>query len=295
MTCFKTVLFILILLSLNTRAELTKIEDHYLSQLTGQAGIVIDGTVPTSIDRAVFNTTGSEGLSVISGNLLDNDIRNDRAILNYQYQGLAIDVLSEGVLSIGLPRQFILGQKNLSTGHLENGLNASLYFSRSAEITPTTYQTNTQTYTAYINSISDDPVYKGFTLYISGNNINQSFNGNYIENLSISNTDGASFNFTITDADKINLVVKSDDRSDCGFFCDGTDDGEIILVDSKGDLVAVASTVGEDASLTNIAVNPLKIIDQQGSNFFISAKMKGTFNLTGSINVFSGTSVDYRP
>ncbi len=278
-------------------SELQKISDHALSQQIGQSGITIDREVPLSVESITLDLEGSEGVSVITGNPLDSNPYNNRAILNYQYKGLALDILNDGILSVGLPKQFILGQRNPITGNLENGLNASLYLSKTAEIPPTTYRSQAQTYTAYINSTSDDPAHDDFTLSISGD-LNRIFNGSYSENLSNSNIDGASVTFSISDPSLINLSVVSEDKRNCDFGpfgCDGTDDGEIILVDSNGDLVAVASVAGEDASLTNISVNPTRSIDNLGSNFFISAKMTGTFDLTGSINIFSGTAVNHRP
>lgn len=300
------ILTLFLLLSSISFSELQKIPDHLLSQHIGQSGISIDREVPLSADKIILDLKGSEGLSVITGDPLDNNPHNDRVVFNYRYQGLTLDVLNEGALSIGLPKQFILGQRNISTGRLENGLNASFYLSESATIKPTSYTTQQQTYTAYINSVSNDPGYDGFTLSLTGANFdstgNGTYSGNYQENQSNSNIDGASTTFTINDPSTISLSVTSSDRTErtCELliFCSGdddTDDGEIIILDANGDLVAVASTVGEDASLTNIAVKPIRQVDNLGSNFFISAKMTGTFNLTGNINIFSGSPVTHRP
>lgn len=308
MTYFRSALtvFISIAVVFPSWAGLKEISDNELSSLTGQAGITIDRSVPLSVDSIVLDLEGSDGVSVITGDRLDADSTNDRAVLNYHYSGLTLDVLAGGILSIGFPDQFILGEFNSITGELENGLNASFYLSDSAEITPTTYSTQQQTYTAYINSVSDDPEYDDFTLSLDGANFNSTgngtFSGSYQENESNSNIDGASATFTVTDAGTISISVTSSDRTDrvCNPwpFCsgdNGTDDGEIIIVDENGDLVAYSSQEGEDASLIDLNVGPTQVVDSLGSNFFLSAKMVGTFDLTGHLNVFSGTVVEHRP
>lgn len=287
MIYYKNIVWILLLLTSLLHAEMKPVSDEDLSGLTGQAGITIDQTIPLSIDSIVMDFEGSDGVSVITGNRLDSNPNNDRAIMDISYRGMTLDVLADGILSIGMPHELKI-----------NNFEASYYLSETATITPTTYTTQAQTYTAYINSIGGDPVYEGFTLTLQGADFdstgNGTYRGEYSENQSNSNIDGASTTFTISDPTNISISVTSDDRSDCGFFCDGIDDGEIIIVDSNGDLVGYSSTPGSDASLNNLAVNPNRIVDQQGSNFFLSAKMSGTFNLTGKLNLMGGVPVEHR-
>ena len=293
MTYYKYFIGLLIVSSQFSVAEMQPVSDQDLAELIGQAGITIDQTIPFSADSIVLDLEGSDGVSVITGNRLDSNPNNDRAIMDIAYQGLTFDVLDAGVLSIGMPRQLTI-----------NNFEASYYLSETAEITPTTYTTEAQTYTAYINTVSDDPDHSGFTLSMQGatfSNGSNTYSGTYAENQLNSNIDGASVTFTIDDPTAIDISVVSDDRvgQSCTLliFCtgdDSTDDGEIIIVDSNGDLVAYSSTPGFDASLTDLAVNPNRVVDQLGSNFFISAKMSGTFNLTGSLNIMGGVLVEDR-
>ena len=293
MTYYKNIAWVLLFITQILTAEMKPVSDADLSGLTGQAGITIDQAIPFSADSIVMDFSGSEGVSVITGNRLDTNPHNDRAIMDISYRGMTLDVFDNGTLSIGMPHELKI-----------NNFEASYYLSETATITPTTYTTQSQTYTAFVNTVSDDPDYSGFTLTLDGANFSNGTNtyrGTYVENHLNSNTDGAKVTFTIDDPRDINIAVVSDDREGrtCTLliFCtgdDSTDDGEIIILDSKGDLVGYSSTPGSDASLTNLAVNPNRVVDQLGSNFFLSAKMSGTFNLTGKLNIMGSVPVQHR-
>ena len=66
---------------------------------------------------------------------------------------------------------------------------------------------------------------------------------------------------------------------------------EISLSALKWRSIGPALTSGR---ISDLAVNPNRVVDQLGSNFFISAKMSGTFNLTGSLNIMGGGPVEDR-
>lgn len=279
------------------QAELQQMAEHELADYSGQAGITIDQTAPLSMDSLILDLSGDHGLNVYSGNLLDGDSSNDRLQFNSSFQGLTLDVVESGQLAIGLPQRYTLGQVNPLSGKLENGLNFSYYLSKTAEITPTTYRSQQQTYTVYANSIGDDPEYSGFRLNISGAQFedgSSQFNSRYRENEATSNTDGRSVRFSVNNPADISLRLESDDKN-CGFLRGGCDQAEIIVVDSKGDLVARAGSSSEFiANLNGVAVRPNQVVDSLGSNFFISAEMTGSFQLEGQVNVFSGTAVEPR-
>lgn len=280
-----------------THSELKPINETELSDYSAQAGITTDQNTPLTIDSVVLDLHGDQGLNVYSGNLLDEDPDNDKIQLNYHFQGLTLDITDSGQIEIGLPHQLTIGQLNAATDQLENGLEFSYYLSKSAEIRPTTFRSQSQTYTVYANSIGGDPEYSGFRLNISGarfDNGSSQFRSNYRENEATSNTDGRSVTFTVNDPADISLRLESDDKN-CGFLRGGCDHAEIILVDDKGDLVARAGNrSGFVADLDDVGVRPRQVVDRLGSNFFVSARMSGSFRLDGTVNVFSGTAVEAR-
>ena len=138
MIYYKYLLWFLLWGSLLSNAEMQPVSDEDLSGLTGQAGITIDQTLPVSLDSIVMDFEGSDGLSIITGNRLDSNPNNDRAIMDISYRGMTLDVLADGALSIGMPHELTI-----------NNFEASYYLSETAEITPTTYQSGSDLYGLY--------------------------------------------------------------------------------------------------------------------------------------------------
>lgn len=291
MTCFKfSSIFFMVGISSLTLAELTQVSDQQLDKITGQSGITLDQIRPLSATAIELDLTGSEALTVISGNRHDNNPANDRLLFNSRYRGLTLDITDAGQLSIGLPHYYQIGELNPHSGELENGLSLALYASQTSEISATQYSSRPQDYTAYINTISDRPDYDRFTLTMTGGTFidgSTVYQGNYQENQNNSNIDGASVRFRVSGPGQVSFFLQSNDRR-CTLF-GGCDRGEIIIVDKNGDLVARAGSPDSyDARLDNVAVRPERVIEQQGSNFYISADLTASFRFSGRVNISTG-------
>lgn len=286
-----------LVISSTSIAELTQLADEQLQQVDGQNGIGFDQSMLLSAKDIQMDLNGSDALAIISGNRRDADHSNDALLWNTSFSGLHLDVLESGKLSISLPQQLTIGLRDSQTGLLEQGIYLELYASKTTEIRETQYRNQAQTYTAYVNTISSDPEFDDFTLSISGaqfSNNSQQYRARYIENQSNSNIDGAAISFTVTNPGEVSLSLVSDDGR-CGFFQGGCDRGEIIIVDEQGDLVGRAGSPDQaNTQLNNLAVAPRRVVDQPGSNFYISAELTGSFDFTGSLQVFSGTEVERR-
>lgn len=280
------ILVIGLLLSAQINAELSELNNTNLASINAQSGLSIDQDLNLSIDNVEMHLTGSNGLGILSGDLLDNDPNNDQILLDLSYKNLSIDITPRGMLAITLPKKLQI-----------NNFSASLYTSTSSTITETTYLTQPQQYSVFINTLEQpdsDREAENFNLYIDNNGADISYlDQDFIQGSA--NTSGAQFTFTVDSLSDINISLDTIDDVDCDFNrcgniirrADGEDYGEIIVVDEKGNLVGRSGSLDQNDVSINFTADGTRQIDQLGSNFLIKASMSGNFDINGRVLFFT--------
>lgn len=254
-----------LLISTISFAELVPITSDEMSNVSGQSGITMEGSVDLTIGDIAYQQTPDSSYLVL------HDIT-----AQYQYGPTTLDVTSNGALRFGLP-EFINFDK----------LSMSLYNSKTVQVDANN-PNNIQTYTIYADTLGN--AYDRFDLDITGttfDNGNTNFNGDYVNTGSLEGN--RSTTLTVTEATDIKLTLVSDD--DCtSFFCDNQEDfANIVIVDEDGNIVAQEGQSGQhDATLNYSFDSPIN------NNFLVRATLTGTFKMGGAIEMFGAGNVSYK-
>lgn len=256
--------FIITMTSLS-HAELITISENEMADVSGQAGVTLEGNVNLTIGDIAYQQTPDSSYQVL------HDV-----VAQYTYGATTLDITNNGSLRFGLP-EFIRFDE----------LSFSLYSSNTAQV-DTSNPNNIQTYTIYADTLGD--AFDGFELDISGtsfDNGNNSFTGDYINSPNLEGN--RSTQLTITEATDIRLTLTSED--DCtGFLCDNQEDfAHIVIVDEDGNTIAQAGQTGtNNTSLNYSFASPIN------NNFLVKATLTGTLKMGGAIEMFGASNVSFK-